>query len=95
MAVRSLAKLVISSEAQRSREISDRIGRRFLHSLRLGRNDDVRFRSPPESATPRSAGSRTGGTPMTKTVVGGRAYWIVDGNVFTTLNDALEYLRGK
>ncbi len=32
---------------------------------------------------------------MTKTVVGGRAYWIVDGNVFTTLNDALEYLRGK
>lgn len=32
---------------------------------------------------------------MTKVVVGTRAYWVVDGNVFTTWKAALEYRRNK
>lgn len=32
---------------------------------------------------------------MTKTVIGTRAYWIVDSIVFTSRKAALEYLAGR
>ena len=55
----------------------------------------VRAGRVPMNATPSPWNGSRREHPMTKIVVGTRAYWIVDSILFTSHKAALEYRAGK